>query len=1109
MNVLSPDLEVLPFVGRDGELAQLLSIVDDHSRSSAAIEVVGPAGIGKTRLVREFVATASPAGLYWESCRRSAQFGPWLRIARQLSGQPRGSLAQIVLGNDTFAAARSDLVEAALDYFSALSTEQPLTIVLDDLHEADADTLALTRRLASLIDPRRVTIVVTVRSELDDPQLISGSSIVRLTGLDLEAVRTLLGHADIAERYRSRTAGNPLHLERLLRRSTTPDSDVSLSDLLHHNIDDLADDARAVLLALTVLDRPSELAAVAAVSELSVEGTRGALATLRSAGLVDGDGTSRHPLSLHHALIGSVVLDRAEVAGVQRAHRRAADVLAGVPETNDLRSHHLLETLASDSDDSVRELLAAGVRAAEALANEEAARHLAAAATALSHQQSSSPALTVDVHLALSSARARLRDPQGADAALDRAWLAALETDDEQLIARSALGHELTFGFAGERGVERARRCEQALRHADALPVATLARLHAAAACHSLGHLAPSEARAHAIAALDLAEQSDDDYSIGCALVAWIVTDLDPDTLDDRLDAARRVSSIAEQCGAIDLARNAHFLLMASLLERGDVRAVDAELASRHRRSSTFAELENGRHAAWFRCMRALLDGRIDDAENLSLVALDAAQQEGDLDAVPVHVGQLGIIRWLQGRESEVEPFYSAARAEQPHDAVWSAVLARLWALSGRPEAARGALDALGDLTTVTRDRNWLITMATAAEAAAIIKHDASLPVLRELLLPYSVRLVPIGLGIACWGTVARPLALVCRAMGLLGEAEHLLRSAIASCSLAGAQPWIAQAQLDLAELLTSVDETSTEARELAASALTTARALSIVPVRALAESLLEVRTETDDAAARVTTPRADAPSVTVLGTFAVVGANGETASWTSRKARELLKLLVARLGAALPREEAIESLWPGSAPADAANRLSVALSTIRRALDPARERDTDAFLLADRESITLRLDAVDVDLIAFRERARTLVARWNRPNPDVVHDSELRDAMSLYAGEAFADEPFAGWAITVRDSTRSHFIDLAHRLVEACSALGNDLGVIEYCGRILEADHFDEPAHQAMIAALENLGAHGRAAHARTVYRERLAELGLDVSTPSTRRETLRRSAS
>jgi two-component SAPR family response regulator len=344
--------------------------------------------------------------------------------------------------------------------------------------------------------------------------------------------------------------------------------------------------------------------------------------------------------------------------------------------------------------------------------------------------------------------------------------------------------------------------------------------------------------------------------------------------------------------------------------------------------------------------------------------------------------------------------------------------------------------------------------------------------------------------------------------LGRSTEAEHFLRSAINSCSAAGAQPWIAQAQVDLADLLIETDASSTEALNLANAALSTARSLSIVPVLESAKSILSSRsTPAADDVVEHTPPLAH-PTISVLGTFAVIGANGTAASWTSRKARELLKLIVARQGRAVLREEAIDALWPGSSSPDAANRLSVALSTIRRALDPAREHAADAFIVADRAGIALRADAVAVDLTLFRDRARQLGITETRTRAREVDVHELRSLLEWYAGDAFADEPYADWAWGVRDSTRSLFVAAAHEFVALCESSADDLGVVAMCNRILEADPFDEPAHRSMIEALERLGAHGRATHARGVYRARLAELGIDSRETSTGAAQIRRSA-
>ena len=84
-----------------------------------------------------------------------------------------------------------------------------------------------------------------------------------------------------------------------------------------------------------------------------------------------------------------------------------------------------------------------------------------------------------------------------------------------------------------------------------------------------------------------------------------------------------------------------------------------------------------------------------------------------------------------------------------------------------------------------------------------------------------------------------------------------------------------------------------------------------------------------------VAAPPRDPVRIQALGGFRVLRA-GEPVpveDWQSRKARELLKVLVARRGRAVPREALMEALWPDEDPARLSNRLSVALSTVRLSL--------------------------------------------------------------------------------------------------------------------------------------------------------------------------------
>ena len=92
------------------------------------------------------------------------------------------------------------------------------------------------------------------------------------------------------------------------------------------------------------------------------------------------------------------------------------------------------------------------------------------------------------------------------------------------------------------------------------------------------------------------------------------------------------------------------------------------------------------------------------------------------------------------------------------------------------------------------------------------------------------------------------------------------------------------------------------------------------------------------------------------LGGFSVFrdGDLVRVSEWQSKRARELLKLLIARRGRPAPRGYLMETLWPGEDPDRVANRLSVALTTVRGVLDPQRRFSPEQFVLADKDAVAL-----------------------------------------------------------------------------------------------------------------------------------------------------------
>jgi DNA-binding SARP family transcriptional activator len=243
-------------------------------------------------------------------------------------------------------------------------------------------------------------------------------------------------------------------------------------------------------------------------------------------------------------------------------------------------------------------------------------------------------------------------------------------------------------------------------------------------------------------------------------------------------------------------------------------------------------------------------------------------------------------------------------------------------------------------------------------------------------------------------------------------------------------------------------------------------------------------------------------PSVHIhtLGRFAVSvdGRPVPPTAWQSRKARELLRILVTRRGRALTREELVELLWPAE-PADrVGHRLSVALSTVRAVFDPDRGVAADRYVLSEANSVALNMGALTVDAETFLEYAQFGLA--------AVHSGQSRDGYALldaanraYTGDFLEDEPYDDLAAGVREELRATFRQVARALADLSRQAGRTDDAVRYLLRLLTVDPYDEPSHRDLIALLTGQGRHGEArrAHARYVQAMRDIDVVVSAGTP------------
>ena len=244
--------------------------------------------------------------------------------------------------------------------------------------------------------------------------------------------------------------------------------------------------------------------------------------------------------------------------------------------------------------------------------------------------------------------------------------------------------------------------------------------------------------------------------------------------------------------------------------------------------------------------------------------------------------------------------------------------------------------------------------------------------------------------------------------------------------------------------------------------------------------------------------------SIRALGAFRVVrnGVPISRAGWQSRKARQLLKIIVARRLRPVPREQLMELLWPDADPVKAGNRLSVLLSTLRAVLqqgqagpgEPAGPLSGGAEggpLRTDGSGVWLDRALVEVDVEHFLQRAQAALDGHRRDDPDAV--AGLVAAEAAHTGEFLEDDPYEEWAASVAEEVHATHVALLRALVSRLRRAGEVDEVVRYSLRLLDKDRFDEQAHLGLVRLLLAAGRHGEARRRYRLYQQAMAELGIE----------------
>jgi hypothetical protein len=898
------------FVGRERELGELVAGLDDALQGHGRLFLVaGEPGIGKSRLTDELAVRARERGvrvLYgrcWEA-GGAPTYWPWVQALRahvreqaaeelrlQL-GPGAAELAQMlpevreVLGDVPAPTpldpegSRFRLFDATAAFVRRASAEQPLLIVLDDVHAADAPSLLLLQFVAGELADTRILLVCAYRdvdvgadaplsSTLRELARQPATHRLQVRGLTvpdvarlIEALSGLAVRASVVTAVYRETEGNPLFVEEVVRllvdegRLETVASEPSwrlripqsVRDVIEQRLDRLSEECNRVLRLASVIGREFGLDALERLSGATRKQLLEVLDEAIEARVVAEVPAALGRLRFSHALIRQTLYDGISTARRIRLHRELGEVLeelyAAEPKAHLAElAHHFFEAApGGEVGRAIDYARRAGDRAAALYGYEDAARLYRMALEAVELGEPGDDPARCALLLSLGEAQARAGEEAAAKAAfLEAAEIARRERLSEQL-ARAALGYGGRYLWVRAGGDSHVvPLLEDALATLPAGDSPTRVRLLGRLACARRSDPDREAGAALSHEAVETARRLRDAATLGYALDAYYGAHWWYDNPRQRLDLAAELAEVASESHDGERIAEAHLAQLVALLELGRISEGEALLAELARVANEIRQPSHQWMATAIRAMLALFRGEFDQAEALIAEALRLGERAVTADAEVQFRASNYWLRKEQGRFDGLEAALRRTAEEFWWYPMFRCFLAELYAELDRRPDARAVFDELvgNDFEgLLPRDNEWLVGATVVADVCAYLGDDECARKLYEELLPVADQNV-VGIAERASGSVARSLGVLATLLGSHGEAEQHFRAALAANERMGARPWVARTQHEYAQLLLARDGPGDRerARELLGEALETARALGMAALAVRVES--------------------------------------------------------------------------------------------------------------------------------------------------------------------------------------------------------------------------------------------------------------------------------
>jgi DNA-binding CsgD family transcriptional regulator len=824
-------MATLPFVGRSAELERLRVLLPRAQGEDLRVALLsGEAGVGKSRLVREFSAEAAASGalVLYGACDAVVRtpYGAFTEALGELRLLQPGTSA---VDPDT---ERHRLHTAVVGLLARATAERPALLVLEDLHWADAATLLLLRHLAR-VGGARVLLLATFRdTEAEVPEALA-ETLADLRRHDVMRLRLAgLSDAEVAEFVRRAGGSAPSALPRTIRVLT--DGNAFLVCEMWRAL--LETGAIRLMGGEVQVRRPPETLAspegvrevvsrrLTRLSPLTVEllelgataGTAFELEVVRRAsgrevaellpaleeavrsGMIDEVASQGLAWRFDHELVRRALYDRLSRPRRAELHLRVGEALEAC-ETNgrwlaDLAHHFAAAAPFGETERAVEYNVRAARAARDALAFEDAAAHLR---TALSLGERRAELL-----LELGQVEHRAgRAPEALDA-FRQAAATAREQGDAKALARAAIGHEEACwrpAMLDHGAVELLEEAAQALGDEDSeLRVGLLSGL--ARACDVKGrHARADVARTSAIA---MARRIGDDAGLATCLMRsyWA---RGAGSRATRLQMLTEAMELGERLGRTEIHAEAmswRVPAMVDLCDLGSARRAIPVLRETAERTAQPFLLHVAEH---FASALALCDGRLELAERHAHRSHEWGRLLTGRDSSGVYGIQMFGVQRERGRLAELAPVVRILAGDPNRDGTWRpSLIALLTELGMEAEARRELTRVTADGLDPLRPSLWLASLVYLADACSALGDEAVAALVYPELKPFAGGNVMVGHMVACYGAADRYLGMLAATLGEDGDAVGHFERALELNREMGAVTWYAHTAFEYGRFL-------------------------------------------------------------------------------------------------------------------------------------------------------------------------------------------------------------------------------------------------------------------------------------------------------------------